>query len=304
MELEKAIMKPFAIPKLFVASSNIIANAYLIHTLKRLNKITNISYKLVALLSISDISVGVASLILEMIYWLIPAEHFLIAKICETVLVHTPALLSGMLVGFIAIDRYIHLRYPSDYSVMVSKKRVMLVAVYILVVTAVAIVAELFALIKDQLFYSSLLWSAIIVLGGIVANVLYIRIYRIAHARTQQQPPQHRLEQVDNGVPVGNDNNHEAAMVSGDVTCYRELSKAVLYVILAYVINYFPFAVVAPIRHHQRFSNNPSVITAYFAGGLVACFNSTVNAIIFMIFNTGIRRYTKQIVCNAFRFGS
>ena len=107
----------------FIALLNIFGNSFLIYALKRTGQITNMSLQLIVLMSASDCISGITALSLtNMLLW---KEYNSInyLKIVTQFIHHAFLGFSFTTVLFIAIDRFLHIKYLQRYPAIVTKRR-------------------------------------------------------------------------------------------------------------------------------------------------------------------------------------
>ncbi len=282
MNSERSIRRLYFTPNMFVALCNIGVNSFLIHTLHKLGKINNISFKLVTLLSVLDVCVGFSLGTHEIALLCISTEEgFLILRVYAAATLYTVCELEGFTILLIAIDRFFHMKYPSRYSLIVTKRRaIVAVAVVFLLSIAHAAMEVYAALIHaENLFVDQLVVSGSIFAVLVALTVTYIVTYMEVRRRAMRRPVQ------NNGRPVVRPIRNSAA----------ELSRTVFVILTALWMICLPLSVLAPMKEHYLFVKNRVVSHVFYASESLLFFNSTINAIIFIGFNTDVKRYTRRL---------
>ncbi len=281
MSVEISIHRLYTIPNVIVGVFNIALNSYLIHALRKLDRINNISFKLVTLLSVLDITVGIVFCAHELAYRFATTETaFFVLRMFSAVFLYTTCELSGFTILLIAVDRFVHMKYRMEYPNIVTSRRVT-GAVIINVFLALSHTAvEIYAYLFDHLFAGHLVVSCVVFIVLMALSISYIATYTAV--RHSAPPAVQAHAQDPRPVPV-----RDAA---------SELSRAVMVILTTMWIVYVPIAVAAPMKYHHSFKDNHRVLHFFFLAEIILFFNSTLNAAIFIAFNTQLREYTLRLL--------
>ena len=129
--LSVTLERQFLIPKIALAVLAVATNAFLIHALRKLDKLKTISFKFVLSLCISDISLGVVLLIFEPIIYYSMSDLDTILKYSKIsgFFIFSFVSLSAILTICIAVDRFIHMKYLLKYRLIMTKFRAMMMII-------------------------------------------------------------------------------------------------------------------------------------------------------------------------------
>ncbi len=281
MDSERSIHRWYSIPNTAVGLCSIVVNSFLIHALRRLDKIKNISFKLVVLLSVLDICMGISLCAHEILLQLIATEEgFLILRIYAAAILYTLCELEGLVILVIAVDRLIHMKYPTRYSSIVTNRRAIGAVAVVSILSLAHAASEVYAVLfhAEEFFLDQLLVSCVIVAVLVALTVTYIFAYISVHRST--------MPRQDQG------NARPSTRPVRDAS--REMSRAVIVVLTTLWALYMPVAISGPARMHHTLKGDPAVLHVFLASELLLFSNSTLNAFIFIAFNTDIRAYTSQ----------
>ena len=170
--------------------SNIILNSIIVYSLRKLKKTNIISYWLLYCLSISDIFVGISSLIPHTLYVTLDPSSLdektlILPALPLYFFIHN----SGILIFVVAIDRSIRLRYLHKYNTIMTWRKA-----YILVSSCCISAALLAVAITVQLMNSgslayilSVTRPSLFILFIIIISISYILIYVSIRKRVWNQ---------------------------------------------------------------------------------------------------------------------
>ncbi len=219
VEAQLEIWKTFAIPTTLLHISNILLNSFLIHALRKLKKLKTISFKFILLLSISDICDGVTTVNTNVMLYVFSADQKRLRVILGFIFKYSFALFSFIMIFIIAIDRYIHLRYLSKYStIMTNRRAIIMVAVGVFSVashTAVLICARLFGFFPNVQVYLSIF----ILMCFITIFALYINSYRELKQVAEKM-------NLDKSLPVAAPSNDASREVSKGNSSIRKNARS------------------------------------------------------------------------------
>ncbi len=273
--LERKTSEVFKAPLIILALLSISFNSLLVHVLRRLKKLRNISYKFVVLLSISDIGIGVSVVILYTLSGLCPAEYRFAVFVYSYANLYVFGIYSFNMICLISVDRYLHMKYLTRYSVFMTERRAVLIVV-IAAIHALSFAAYLvYGRIIDIAFPVQLALNILIFSAILIILTLYIKAYRAIRART------HNMN-LENG-------SHQVIIRRRNPS--KEFSKSVLFILSALVICYTPYSVLTIAKHQVAMESG------IFIEYLSICFiyaNSSLNAVILLSFNKDLRSYVSQ----------
>ncbi len=274
----------FTVPNIAVALVNIILNCFLIHALRKLKKLQNISHKLFVSLSISDICIGLSLLITEPAYWFVGENHVRILRVCSGILLFTFCQFSALSILLVAIDRYIHMRYLNKYhSIMNNRRAVMLVITNIILTMASTVTT-----VTGSVYGFGLIGSLVPSLGllGVLTfiTIVYMKAYRSLRRRTLSITLRRR-DAVDLGHTLRSD-----AIIRRNPN--QEFSKSILFVLGSLWVFYTPTAAFTAASNAEFVGDD--VLICFYTALLLVYINCSVNVVIFISFNRQLRNYALQ----------
>lgn len=113
---------------------NITGNAFLIYGLKRTGQTRMISFQYIILMSTCDIIVGFNGLIFGTIYTLNSFSQYCWLAICNEFIATSCSGFSVTMIGLIALDRYLHMKFLQRYSTLFTVKRGRILALVVFLV--------------------------------------------------------------------------------------------------------------------------------------------------------------------------
>ena len=102
---------------------NIAGNAILIWTLRRTRQTKSLSFRLIAIMSVSDMIIGITGLVFLTMLLLELYENHCWLKLCTEFVLITCNYISLFMLFLIAYDRYFHMKYLERYSEKFTKRR-------------------------------------------------------------------------------------------------------------------------------------------------------------------------------------
>ena len=255
--------------------SNIFMNLLVIFVMWKLKLYKTLSHRLILYLNISDLCVGVfvqpsfAMVLLERHVNTKPAM-----RLAAQFLTFTFVQFSGVMTMIITLDRYLHMKYLQFYNVhMTSQKAAIFIGVNLLSSIGLAI-SYTFASLKGFYFYLNIIFIFCDLTVLIVAFLLYGCTFLSLkdHLRDSKTTSRRDLE----------------------------FARVMVLLITALFICYMPYFVIGAIVSFKRRSQQSplelSWLLALYCTYLLTYFNSTCNAVLFMLFNRKIRKFlTKKM---------
>ncbi len=268
---ERSIRLHYTIPNLVIAVSSIFINCFLIHALRKLNLLQTISYRLITVLSVSDIFIGFALLVTEPSYILFskPSQQFML-NLCTGVSLFTFCQFSGFMIILIAVDRFIHMKYSVNYPVIITNRRAMKLVIFNIAFSLSLTATYVCALVYNFVFVYYLSMASIASVAFITLSVLYYNAYRSTKISTTS------LESSQVNIRKSS----------------REFTRAVLFILGSLWICYSPFVAFSIIRHSHAVDNVYAASVGFFGSELLIYLNSTINAVLFIAFNTKLKEYS------------
>ena len=155
---------------------NITGNAILIWALRRTGQTKTISFQFIAIMSASDLTIGVIAIVLMTLLSLDPYQNYCWLKVTTVAVSSTFNSFSSFMIFLIALDRYLHMKYLERYSIKFTKKRGYLLVIMSFAL-ALLISISLF-LTLSQLAYST--FQMVIVSTAILTLISVIILYHRA----------------------------------------------------------------------------------------------------------------------------
>ena len=277
MSTERSIRIYFTAPNISIGVINILVNSFLIYSIWRLKKLQTISYKLVVVLSVSDILIGCGLLITEPMFLFAKQDGDIFnVRLVTGIFLYTFCQFSGFMIVAIAIDRFIHMRYSASYSAIVTKRRAVISVIGIFSFS-IALTAAFVCSLKYKIVFAYYLSLSIITLVSfIVLSALYSAAYISMQKRTAVVPERRgRLS-----IAVNRNSS-------------QEFYTAVVFILSSLWICYTPFVIFSALKYKdtnvERF-----VLIGFFISEVLVYANATINAIVFISFNNHLKSYARN----------
>ena len=261
----------FLVPNLITCLLEVAINSLLLHALRKRKKLRITSFRLFAILSISDISLAIFSILIDITFKTVDASGHQMKIIRLTSIIGRFLFgeFSALMTVLIAVDRYLHLRYPLNYKTLMTPKRSMIATCSLFLVSFTMI--AIFALAYLFRFYKEMLVTASVInLFIIIASCC---IYCLALKS---------IKKTENQTTFKGNNS-------------REFSRALLFILSSQVLLYAPFILIKPISEYTRM-NGETVLLLAFASQLLVFAQGIMNALIFICFHKETRRFIKQLL--------
>ncbi len=275
-DMYRKVAQKFAWPILIVGISNIFFNSLQIQVLRKLKKLQNISFKLVMLLSVSDLCVGLNIMVSLALIRLAPADWETEMFVAISVTAYLFVMFSFCMIIIISLDRYIHMKYLTKYSVIMTPKRVKIMVAFAALtsISLDALVAS--GRIFGFPFAVQLTTNIMIVLGMVALFIIYTKAYKEIIHRT-------RDSDLDNNLPTAVTQRRDPS---------QEFCRSVLFILSALVACYTPYMLFTFIRYMG------SPLTGVYMEFTSLCFvyaNCSLNALIFLSLNREFKNYVVQL---------
>ena len=259
---------------------NISGNAILIWALKKTRQTKTISFQLIIIMSISDLAMSTASLLIL----LIPLIHHQnksrcwAALLCQ-IFIKTFSQYSFMVVTLIALDRYLHMRYLERYPSVVTKKRGYCLAIASFVYAVIANIIYTLPLPNN---ISYIFESFTIFVGSLIGISVFVLYYKAIRAiRT-------KASQLTRSV----------------ITQTRSLSTAAKRITLCFFILTMPWVILSVlevINKHHKFTTSTTLDNAKLFSNVTFSSNAFWSSFIFISLNTRIRMLLRQLARRLFQ---
>ncbi len=287
MDLELKIYTKFAIPNLILGTLIIATNGFLIHALRKLNKLTTVSYKLILPSCISNICIGILVLISDTMIYLLTEKDY------ETFDMHDMAVLYAVshnalfMTLAIAVDRYVHLKNPRTYSLIMTSKRAIMMVVFNIILSAAMASALLLGQKYKFLFIAQVCINVIIALLVVSISGLYIQAY-ISVAAIVKQSTVSMPSEMGSTKPPRRNASHR-------------LSQAALFIVTSLVVCYMPHVVCSTLMYKTHHENSRWILIAAFSSQSLVYVNSILEAVFIITFNADLKGYLRGCVCVGLR---
>ncbi len=260
----------------------IITNVFLIHALRKLNKLNTVSYKLILPSCVSNICIGILVLVSDTLVYLLTEEDFKGFCVQDMAVIYAFSHNALFMTLAIAVDRYIHLKHPGKYHlVMTSKRAVMMVAFNATLSAALATVL-LLGQKYEFIFISQICINVVIAILVVSICGLYIQAYTSVASRVKQS-------MVAMAPKFGSSIPRRSAS--------QRLSRAALFIVTSLAVCYIPHIVCSTLMYKSHHHNSRwTLIAAFFSQSLIYV-NSISEAVFIIIFNTDLRSYARRCIC-------
>ena len=291
--------------------SNILLNWLLIYVLKQRKKLKVTSYWLIFCLSSSDVLFGISSAVNQSVIlatkkacW--ESDVCLATDGCEFFFSNFSA--TSLLI--IAIDRFIHMKYPLRYQAIMTKRRAILLFCFNAIFTFHIVVTIILLpkyqrqfLLKHLLSYRIYRAALSVLYVLIVLSVcgLYMVTYFTVMKRVYNVTAAPSMIMKEATPSREND----CCVLQSSI--YRQRRRPnqdfkvciVLIIILVLILEVPSLCVAAYIRFamlfNSRFSYSDEVLFAIYWTYLLIQLNSTLNAAVLLVFSRELRQYTRKL---------
>lgn len=174
------------------------------------------------------------------------------------------------------------MRFPTKYTSIITNRRSVLIIATNLLLSVCLTVLFVLSLIYDVLFIWYLSLCIFISTLLIFTNIIYFRTYKSVKSRIQQ-------------ARLGNRPQRQPS---------QELAKAVMLILLSAWVCYTPMAISSVFKSYKHYIKSHIVSVIFFSSEILIYTNSTLNAVIFIMFNISLKNYALQrlqILCPRIR---
>ena len=265
---------------------NIFANAFLLYAIKKLKLATNVSYRFIAALTISDLCLGaIAQPMMSLIYADIFTDTAVdeIMEIVAEFIGYLPSQFSGLAIFLISLDRYLHMKHLNLYNLHMTKTRGSL-AILCNLFTSI-LLAILLTLASFYGFYSYVFLGITITYGMIFILGFhnYINAYLSLQKRVVAMNLANEMSQ----------NIHRADL---------KFAKGVLIIMASLVLRYIPFLVMGTLVSLAMDTINKQthagLACAFFWSIQLMCMGAFISVVLVFWFNSKLRHFiSMKIPC-------
>ncbi len=282
VELEYTMSKRFAVPLFIIAISNVVVNSFLIQALRKLKKLSTISFKYILLLSISDICLGITWVAyLCMLYTTFNGIKWIILTIAN-ILMYFFATFSLSMVVVIALDRYIHMKFSVKYNTIVTKRRAVITVVSVVLILVFQVALLLSARILGFFFIVQLALNITGITCIIVVFMLYVKAYRFLRAQIERM-------NIDKSMP-------RPSTAPKRRNPSREVSRSIFWIFTSLLICYTPFCIFTAVSHYGHRNDEKLIVHLEYASFCLVNANSSFNAIILIALNRDLKRHLYNVL--------
>lgn len=277
------IRRKFVPPFLILGFLNLVINSFLVHALRRSNKLQSLSFKLVLCLTISDIASGIEMLVEEtstIIF--IRDENFRSRVIFRATTIFFTNF-SQLMTLAVAIDRYVHMKYLCKYAEIITKHRIIMFVIFdfSLSLTFASLLAV--GISNRFIFVSRAILFANAMTIFAVVSVTYLHAYRAIIRR------------------IGNSNLNASNFKpkSAHRNPSHDFARAVFCILISSLVCFAPYFVITTIKayndEHQVIIDRNHLFAIWLSSIIPVRFHSCFNSILLIIFDRSLRRYTRGL---------
>ena len=266
---------------LIVDISNVLTNAFLIHSLIKLKKLKTISYTFILYLCINDEIVGLTGFVChaaDIVHQSKGDSHIRAHLANLYKIMHLFIGISGYLILVIALDRFMRMRYMVRYGALMTKKTANALVV-------LSMIPSLFNFTLDMVNASDAIFRYLYIilycghgLSVFIGCILYVLAYQSIKKRIQHSDLHTDVDSFEHRAKT----NHRRADV--------EFSRAALLILVAITVCYIPRLATFLYRTVTGISYElyEDAWARFFM-----LLNSTLNALILISCNRELRNYAK-----------
>lgn len=267
------IQRIFFAPNLIIGTLMVVTNSILINGIRKLHKLQSVSWRLILALSVSNTAHGITVVISSISLQLLRDERsYNIATIAFIPLLFIFGINSYYMIVIITIDRYIHIKFPLRYNIIMTerKSKVLIWGSLIAssITTSVSVTGFYF---KMELATLSAM-SIIATLFLIIIVLLYYHAYKTITKRTQG---------IRN-VQISGSNHRNPS---------KAFHKAVLLSVSTMMVCCIPYFIIKPLPHY--YINNTTIKTLEYASDVFIFANSCATAVIMIYLDKGLQKFVR-----------
>ena len=264
----------FFIPNIITACIIILANSLLIRALRIRDKVRNISFKFVYILSIANVFTGITVILENAVMQSVASpDHFIISWSIVAVLRVAEGLFAQLMIMLLALGRYLQMTRMQSYDRIMTHRNanifVMLSGLITVCLTGFLGVSYYYGFYKEGL--QALYGFA--VLSSTLVSALYYRAVRSVTIRIQ------------NDFSPRNIRMHKAS---------REISVATLFVLTSLLFTSTTLLIFSVMTLHLY--SQKWTLDALYGSYLMYNVNSALTAIIIIYVNRDLRDYVIQLL--------
>eukprot|EP00794_Sanderia_malayensis_P007459 gene7459-8281_t len=289
---------------------NIIVNIFLIFALKATNQLRNLSCKLIACLSLSDICVGlVLQNVVSVLLTAFKSENGnCTVELVSQFLSYTFPQISGVMIMIIALDRWVHMKFLNKYSSMMNQRTAcFMILGNVVFALGIAIVSVVASVYKKFFLFNAVL----IIMDSIVILLIYVAyIFTFRSVRAHMKGMRRRAKENDrvedyhraqSTTPALATTAAAAGAISKKVDKRdAQLAKTMVLILTSLTVCYIPYFVVglywSYVRYYKNTMTSLALDTLVWVSFLLVYMNSSLNAIIFILRNKQMRRLLKGLL--------
>lgn len=261
-----------------IGVSNIAINGFLIHALRKLKLIKTTSYRLMMYLCISDVSIGVLQLGLQMVPFSSRATRDILNIIMQFI-IYQISPFSALMIALIALDRYIHMKYLMRYNtIMTQAKCKKLVLLNIIVNFCSATLMTFSSLFRFYYIYHTI-FTAVYMLVILLTCIIYIATYKAIRNRTK----------------IINLNRQNSSAATSQRETDKAFATATLFILISLFICFVPYHGLMLVRSVVHLNGNlaqGSFLYVLLWAIIGSYANGSLNALALIFFSKKVRRYT------------
>ncbi len=266
---------------------NLLVNVFLIYALVTTNQLKSVSRRLIVCLSVSDIGVSLFHQnFISVILGALQSSRSCALELTSQFFGYVFPQTSGVMILIIAYDRWLHMKYLHRYSILMSWRRACRLVFANVALSVLVASASIIASIYKKYFVFIAVLIAVDFNAFVLNLTAYILTYRSTKQHTEQPPTRYQVN--------GNTEAAPSPVVSLTITKKAKkrdtkLAKTMILILVSLTACFIPYFVVvlywSYMHHHLRIATSVSLDTALWCSFFLGYFNSTLNAVIFIMSN-------------------
>ena len=269
-----------------VAVANIATNSLLIYLMQRIRRIGDVTHVFILCLCISDICVGFNQILCvvlrvfmdsidrEVTHWLALVSFFL-SYLFEP--------LSAALLILVAMDRYIHLRYLTRYSIILTKRRAKTLTKACISINICFTTSLVVAMMNGVYEILNLTLITVYIIMLMAVTMFYVTAYRSVKTRVRDST-------------ISSTGYQRRRSTNGNKSIFR----GIVVILLSLLACYAPFIFLTigrSVLHLAGRTDHEITFTLAFAYG-IKCLSASINAIVLIAMNKEYKRYVLKFISN------
>ena len=270
-----------------VAVANIVTNSLLIYLMQKIRRIGEVTHVFILCLCISDICVGFNQILCvilrvfmdnidrDVTHWLALVSFF-VSYLFEP--------LSAHLLILVAMDRYIHLRYLTRYSIIMTKRRAKTLTKVCVSINICFTTALVFAMMKGVYETLNLILVTVYIIMLMAVTAFYITAYRSVKRRVRDST-------------ISSTGYQRRRSTNGNKSIFR----GIVVILLSLLACYAPFIFLTigrSVLHLAGRTDHEITFTLALAYG-IKCLSASINAIVLITMNKEYKRYVLKSISNS-----